>query len=654
MAKEKSLVKSLKKNTTILPKDNQPKLGQWYWVNNGEEEIWLGCAMKIGSNFIELHTPHSNKSGYSYDRIHMDDFHTKLTLEENPESVIKGKIDYWQAESSRLLKETRDLVLRLGLNPRHYLPESGQHAPEEPTTALVAISGKDNVETYKKDLIEAKEKTLPALFKAIKEANENLCKWMLAETMKTQALLGPMEQSIDDINNRIFSISIYAGLAESSVKISDGKSAELMDRLHIMQRKLYMDEECLLNYNAGGMEFSNIHEFDSWIAKAENRDRILPFPRTLVAMQVRRKTKERDSEGDMLQAFINIKSEISDEFTYLYLRNGEQLYRISCEMEFDRMIFPDKNLYDPSTPKMVKMFGNHIDEMIPVSEYEELLRIHNEAKIKDEQWKKDNPGKSWIKNPNSSSLYNFYEYDWKPFDQTNVYFDECMESVSKDIREYNRIALIIQGLFDRSMVLHPHLPVKSWMPDGFDKAIKLVYDGDMTINYGEPPDFEAYREKCNASLCADSITVGQELYWMKKEAEKENNRLDHDWRNKSNYRHRTFSPYGNPGPGNVSKISLWKKKSRVAVFHWERERLSYPTDSWGRRLSSTIPCSITVPASQLFNISAYNPGDYRQFFNDPRTREQYLKWAPLLLAAEDYYSKFPKKKDVVKLNRRKL
>ena len=36
--------------------------------------------------------------------------------------------------------------------------------------------------------------------------------------------------------------------------------------------------------------------------------------------------------------------------------------------------------------------------------------------------------------------------------------------------------------------------------------------------------------------------------------------------------------------------------------------------------------------------SAYTPGDYRQFFADPRTRAEYLKWAPLLLEAEEWWA----------------
>jgi hypothetical protein len=40
----------------------------------------------------------------------------------------------------------------------------------------------------------------------------------------------------------------------------------------------------------------------------------------------------------------------------------------------------------------------------------------------------------------------------------------------------------------------------------------------------------------------------------------------------------------------------------------------------------------------MFNISGYKLGDFKHFFNDPRTRRDYLKWAHLLLTAEEYHA----------------
>lgn len=624
------------KTTTIINEEQQPKLGQWYWVTEtcewdnqikglkkGDEYTWLGCVMKIGSNFIELHTPHS-KDGYSHSRIHIDEFWTRLRLEDNADAAIQQKIIYYQQESNRLLKEVNDLSTSLGL--KSIIAIEGQKPSEETSTnALVVMSEKVDVNKYKSALVEAKEITLPELFKAIEKTNTELCRWLLATTMETKAIMSPMEKTISEVESRIFNVSLYAGLTEQVIKCSDGEPAGMLDKLHVMQRRLYMDEECLVKYEAGGMEFSDIHEFDKWISRPENRDRILPFPRTIVAMRVRREPKERDSEGSLLQAFINIDIQASDKFTYFYIRNGEQVWRMSCQMQFNGMIFPDKTIYDPCEAKMVKMFVGSVDKMISVHLYEELLAEYNENRKKSDKWREENPDTSGVYNP--YTYHSFRPDDWQPFDPSNVYFDECMAEIEGKIKEYNRIAIIIQGLFDRSLILHPHPPVKTWTQDGFEKAIKLVYDGATTLYNGETPNFEAYRTKCNASLGVGSIVTGQELYWLKKEAAKENARLDNDYRNKSEYRHKTYRPYGNPGPGRIARIAKWKPSTNKAIFSWIREK----TRSFG-----TVQVTLSVPQNQLFNISAYKLGDFQQFFNDPRTREQYLKWAPLLLTAEDY------------------
>ena len=50
-------------------------------------------------------------------------------------------------------------------------------------------------------------------------------------------------------------------------------------------------------------------------------------------------------------------------------------------------------------------------------------------------------------------------------------------------------------------------------------------------------------------------------------------------------------------------------------------------------VTSTFSCK----TSKVFNVSAYAPGDFKQFFNDPRTRADYVRWAPFLLTAEEWH-----------------
>ena len=618
---EKNIV--INSNTSEIPHESKLSIGQWYWVQEDGEQ-WLGCVTQLGSNFVKLEGIKRRQSQY-VTRVHYDDVEKILQYEPNGESVIETNIANASRQIAVLTGKIKELMSDLGIRDEVL----GIEGPvvEDTTNAIVAISNGDGIKNYKKDLVKAKEKTLPNLLEEIKKQSEELSAWTSARVVPIEAAIKPLNSIIDSVNTRIFNVELYAGLVEQLIKCKDGKPAAREEKLRVMQRKLFMDEECLLAYSSGGMEFDNIEEFDKWLSKPVNRDRILPFPRTLVAMQVRRNKKERDWGGKLLNLFINLQIEESDKYTFLYIRNGDQVWRLSCELEFDDLIFPSAATISASEVKMVKMFCDRVDSVMGKNEYDVLVsKLENDTKLA-KKWKKEHPNESWVNNP-YERYSSFRPSDWKPFDKSNVYYDECSKYMEDIFAKYNRIALLIQGIFDRSEALLPHKNVKTWTEEGFAEAIELVQDGTNVLYENEKPDFEAYRAKLNSTLASGCVTVGQQEYWLKQEAEKENDRLRRDWRNKTDYRHEKFQPYGDPGPGLLAKVEVWNAKQKKATYRWKREARSYNGEPVSRR--------VIVPDNEILNVSAYNTGDYKQFFQDPRTRSEYLIWAPLLLAAEDF------------------
>lgn len=623
------------------------KLGNWFWVKekrfDGEMIEWFGCVMKIGSNFLEIHEPHTTYDSYRTKRVHFSDAYKTLRYESEAASVIQQKVAHYQSQSIGLMQKIQELTMRLGVDLR---PSLG-HQEAGGGTEIMVLSNAISIDDHKTALIKAKEVELPNLFKELKEANASVARWMGSMVMPQTAAMEEMKSSVGVLDDRIFNVSLYAGLAEDCILCADGEPAPFGEKLRVMQRRLYMDEESLLDYRTGGMEFSSLSEYDAWLAKPNNRDRILPFPRCIVAMQVRRKTKERENSRTIGEALARLGREFNDELTYLFIRNGEKIYRLATEVDFDEMIFPDS--YDASAPLMVKMFAGKLSETITRNDYDERTKKYASDKEMCEQWYRDNPQSAWEAKPgNEHRLYHwanpyrgferFKPSEWAPFDPSNVYFDDCAKVFAKRAKHFNYVALIIQGLFDRSEVLHPHPKVESWKPESFAENIELIYDATRALVYGEAPDFEAYRARCNALFRDGSISSGQQIYWEIKEAEKECKRLDANWREKDTWRPKRFQPAGNPGMGNVTSVAQWNPVSKTAKFVWFRDRLR---DSGRFDQSSKLETSITIPAEHLFNISAYKQGDYLQFFLDPRTRENYLKWAPLLMEAEDYVRQNP-------------
>lgn len=635
---DKEISVSKVSNTEPLPGELIPvEVGQWYWLKDEDDKKseTLCCVMHVGTNFAML-----TEAGTEYDqnhRVHFKDFLVTTRREMNPETVIRSMTEHYQQIVRAKLGQIKEVTARLGISD-HLKIE--QKPVEESTRALSVLSGTDNVRQYKKDLVKAQTKTLPKLFKDVEEANKSMTWWMKAQALPAQAMAGGLKGVIGEIEGRIFNVSLYAGLTEEVVQLTDGEPAALTEKLRLVQRLCFMDEEALIGYQHGGMEFSDIAQFDYWITRPENMERILHYPRCMVAFRVRRNEKYRDPEAfgsGLGAAFVIAHLKELDELTFLYIRNGQRVYRMNCDLDFDTKIFPSKSELNLNEPMMIgKFVGVRDDLLITKREYDVLVEKEAERKAKCEEWRKANPRVPWIKRPSwvddSGPFYRLEDYE--PFDKSSVYFDDTAKLIANRVKYYNRIALIIQGLYDRSEVLHPHPPYQLWKSEGFETAVELIYDASNILEHGEAPDFKRYWAECNAALKKGSVTLGQDDFWELHEGGKANARSYH---NRETVRYR---PYGNKGPGFLSEVAEWNEKKREAAFCWEREFQGWWRAGYygPKKRGDLVPASIKVPADKLFCVSGYRLGDYRKFFADPRTREHYLSWAPLLLTAEEFHA----------------
>ena len=273
------------------------EIGQWYWLSvDGDEfsedpadkkphEV-LTCVTKVGTNFTKVESPH----GRSW-RVHHDEFEEDCRRELNPEIEIQRNADKQKGIVRQTLAKIQEVTARLGLTPRGAITQQKSVESRE----LAVVSGTDHLKKYKTSLVRAKNTHLPALFKKVEESTKELTIWMKAQTLPMKGHIGGMKDCIEDVEGRIFSVSLYAGLSEDVVQVRKGEAAPSGEKLRIMQRRLYMDEECLAGYKAGGIDITSLKKFDQWLAKRENRDRLLPFPRCLVVFRVRRDEKHRES-----------------------------------------------------------------------------------------------------------------------------------------------------------------------------------------------------------------------------------------------------------------------------------------------------------------------------------------------------------------------
>lgn len=630
-----SAIKSVSAGSTPIPEEVE--IGQWYWVKD-KKKTWFGCVVHVGSNYVEMSDIYEGTC-----RIHFDDFHKECTRELEPDKVIQEHITKHQTEVNYLMGRVAEITARLGVAPS---PELGSG---NETQALARVTEGQDYGTYKDALVKAKKDLLPDLFKKIEKEHEQLTHWMKALAVPWEAHVAQMKGVIGHIDDRIFNVRLYAGLTEEVELIADGEPATLDEKIRVLQRRHYMDEECLAQYEVGGMEFKDIGDFDEWLARPKNRDRLLPFPRCVVSFKVRRNMKQRANFGSFIDLWTVIEKIKQDEYTFLYIRNGEKIYRMGCDLEFGSKLFPDMDQQSLTGKLWAKVdTSGHVENIVTDNQLtglkEDYARKKAEHKAKKaEHGKKQAAWKAAKKAAEDlgqefkerEPWFSDYLWDSDPTDQyqefepNNIYYDDIRGKVASDIKHHNRIGLILQGLLDRSPILHPHPPWKIWTMDGFREALELVYDESRALVAGERPDFEAYRRKANESLKKDSVTVGQEDLWEEAEAEK----LANDPRRRhERYAPKRYRPYGNPGPGTLAKVSSYEPRAKRCTYAWHRDGQSEET--YGKKLRTTFTCD----AEKIFNVDAYKPGDFHKFFDDPRTREEYLEWAPILLEAEEYHA----------------
>jgi len=331
----------------------------------------LTCVTKVGSNYVGLRFVDAKYN--STVRVHVEDFDDVCAFESNPSVFIRSMVTRHQEDARQLLAEVQRVTAQLGIRPHGLLEE--QTSADSTSRALVVAHGTDNIHAHKDALVKAKETTLPDLFKQIEEAHEQVAIWMKAELLPMKVQANQMRGAIDVIEDRIFTVELYAGLVEELVKVRDGKPADVMTKVSLYQRRHYMDEECLARYEHGGMTFENIEDFDEWIARPDNFKRLLPSERCIVAFRVRRYSKDRGpvrSFGQLLQFWYE---EQADRRTYLYLRNGEQLWRMSTGIDFGRRLFPDieHSVLLGSRDKLyAREFAGKINEVVSERQYETL------------------------------------------------------------------------------------------------------------------------------------------------------------------------------------------------------------------------------------------------------------------------------------------
>ena len=592
MAKvSEEISKDIRRPSVINPADDRPKLGEWYWVmcddwehptswcngratgGKGKKQVErLLCVSHIASNHVQF-SEASIGGGKDYEYVRNGDL-AKLTRRETGwQAIIQLRIADKQDELQKAVHALTDLFTRADLGEatasQSMLPALTRQSPEQTKAALIHL---------KEKACPAAEKNVEYITKEIVALHTNLCLPMHAQK-------DALDKKVSMIDRRLFALELYAGIGEQIVTIRKGEPAPAETPIAVRQMLRFMDEETLIDYDTGGMDFKKLDEFDKWVAKDANLNRICPEPRCVVAMQIRRHEKDYGLPTDLCHAIEQINWHNANKWTYLLIRNGSQVYRLFVEIDFRPRLLPFRDEFHKPFTKTERRSNFGRVPFGQTKDWEEIIKITPQ--------------------------------DWD-------YDDHVNKRLTK-LYEYNRVMFLIQGLLDRSKVFAPHPPINLGNESDLDRYFKPVFDEELGLPSANPPRWEFYRDTLNAKLAK-----GKFAWCIEGEENKTYSRDSHRPK-------RGYNANSRPTICEVYSIS---KDRKTVEFRWPwGMRWGKEHGDWGRFGEWPVNrmCRQRVPIEKVFNVTDYQRGDYKKFLCDAYLKGAYLTWAPPLLAAERFH-----------------
>lgn len=582
---------------TARENEELPAIGSWHWVKTRWKdedpcEEMLMCVEHVASNHTQFSFYAEDGHGESTERISHDEFLSRTRPAPEWRGVIEQRMEATRLTMQEATKKLYDQAVKKGA-----LTDEAAHAPADMAKAcmLPAVRVMDPAK-QKRDLV-ALEKYLPIVSKKLDELAKTYAGHAKALMMPELHQLEALKTKLGVVKDKIFTLEVYAGLQEEVHQIATGEPARPDAKVTVRQTMLYMDEETLVDYDDGGLDFSKLKAFDAWVVRPENLNRILPEPRGIVAFRIRRNTKDYGPVESLWEAWCNMEKNHYNMETYLLIRNGDNVYRICSAVSFEPRLIPLRNEFDDA-------FKN---------------KRHG-----------------WMGEPDTFEIIGPQDFR----------YDDHRDKLLDRLKGYNRIVILIQGLLDRSEVFHPHLPINLASEDAIEEWLNFVRDEED--NLATPREtWSQYKDRLSALIVSGSLIYsryddGRRRPW---DANRRPNIIAVKRVRKGNLRDvvpQRWSGGKCEEAGRSAKACVdipgveveWAEGKRTG---WEfPDRWHGSRGKWGD-WPSARKFHMWIPLPRVFNVSAYRTGDYKQFALHRDAKRAYLEWAPTLFAAEDYH-----------------
>lgn len=391
----------------------------------------------------------------------------------------------------------------------------------------------------------------------------------------TRALLKPIQEHVKKLHEVVWTLELYAGSREEIHQLMSGAPAPDTEPLVIRQGVLSMAEESAVMLDEKGMDSESIDRFDAWLrAKPERLDLFLPERKGVVAFVARWDGK------DYGNPLVTNAVRDANTYTHFVIRNGENVYRVSADFKSGRTLVPSHAEF------MELFFG--------------------------EQWVDGNR----VKVPLRPGSREFLDAEKKAGDLQ---------------RHYYRVALILQGLIDRTAVFQP-------LPEDQDGVQRVVLTTEA--------DYAAGRvrvlEDVSMALADPRETFSEFLLRVNSDMEVGRRVIgDFSSRSSGSYGEHAerVTPKNASRPAADKPLVLESRTGPYFVARYERREEVFRRGAWGTwdagpaKTRASIKILPTDKSILLLDHPDVTEEALTDFLGRRSEREQYLTMIPLLKVA---------------------
>lgn len=381
------------------------------------------------------------------------------------------------------------------------------------------------------------------------------------------AQLAPLQKQMERLQDGIFAFNLYLGRDEEVIPVLDGERAPAGTVVTLRQMTLNMDEESALNADTDGIDFRDVNLFADWLrADQTHVDQLIPETKAVVALRPRRDAAKKHSNYGYERAEENWD-------TFWLIRNGACLWLTTTPFQVGARMIPTAN-------EFTRMFVTTDREGRTVS----LV-----------------PGSpAWLR---------------------------AEEAADKTTRHYMKVALILQGLVDRTKVFHP-LPAGglSFIEQRFydDGTVQVISDAELALTSGRPPFHDWLKERQKALRAGMRVVGAFSGYGRGFSAR--SNREDGSRAN--------VTPEGHRPADGVYSVKLVNDRDFDFSFTFERADTVWDEQTWSYRTPKTkATCKFRVGDKFIVPVDTITVEDIEYYLGARSERHAYADMFPLLKAA---------------------